>query len=74
MSTFVVAVLAFLGGVAIGMFGMYLSDGRYLKNIQSIYEKREKRYEDTIEKQKETIDNFLLANYKYQTERTSIEA
>lgn len=74
MSTFVVAVLAFLGGAAIGMFGMYLSDGRYLKNIQSIYEKREKRYENTIEKQKETIDNFLLANYKYQTERTSIEA
>ena len=70
MSEFVVAVLAFLGGVAIGIFGMYLSDGRYLKNIQSIYEKREKHYEDTIEKQKDTIDNLLLANNKYQVERT----
>ncbi len=71
MSEFVVAVLAFLGGVAIGIFGMYLSDGRYLKNIQSIYEKREKHYEDTISKQKETIDNLLLANNKYQIERAS---
>ena len=70
MNTLVVGVLAFLGGVAIGIFGMFLSDSRYLKRIQDIYESREKRYEAKIEKQKETIDNLLLANSnKYQVER-----
>ena len=70
MNTLVVGVLAFLGGVVVGIIGMFLSDSRYLKRIQDIYESREKRYEAKIEKQKETIDNLLLANNnKYQVER-----
>ena len=73
MSIFVVGVLAFLGGVVVGIIGMFLSDSRYLKRIQDIYESREKRYEAKIEKQKETIDNLLLAN-RYQVERTSKKA
>ena len=73
MSEFVVAVLAFLGGVVVGIIGMFFSDSRYLKRIQEIYETREKRYEAKIEKQKETIDNLLLAN-RYQVERTSKKA
>ena len=74
MSTFIVGVLAFLGGVVVGIIGMFLSDSRYLKRIQEIYETREKRYEDTIEKQKNTIDNLLLANNRYQVERASKKA
>lgn len=74
MSTFVITVLAFLGGVVVGIIGMFFSDSRYLKRIQEIYETREKRYEATIEKQKETIDNLLLANNKYQVERASRKA
>lgn len=74
MSEFVAAVIAFLGGVAIGIIGMFFSDSRYLKRIQEIYETREKRYEDTIEKQKNTIDNLLLANNRYQVERASKKA
>lgn len=70
MSEFVVAVLAFLGGVVVGIIGMFFSDSRYLKRIQEIYETREKRYEAKIEKQKDTIDNLLLANNRYQVERT----
>ena len=73
MSIFVVGVLAFLGGVVVGIIGMFLSDSRYLKRIQDIYESREKRYEAKIEKQKDTIDNLLLAN-RYQVERTSKKA
>ena len=73
MNTLVVGVLAFLGGVVVGIIGMFLSDSRYLKRIQDIYESREKRYEAKIEKQKETIDNLLLAN-RYQVERTSKKA
>ena len=73
MSIYVVGVLAFLGGVVVGIIGMFLSDSRYLKRIQEIYESREKRYEAKIEKQKETIDNLLLAN-RYQVERTSKKA
>lgn len=74
MSEFVVAVIAFLGGVVVGIIGMFFSDSRYLKRIQEIYESREKRYEDTIEKQKNTIDNLLLANNRYQVERASKKA
>ena len=71
MSEFVVAVLAFLGGVVVGIIGMFFSDSRYLKKIQEIYETREKRYEAKIQTQKETIDNLLLANNRYQAERAS---
>lgn len=73
MTIYVVGVLAFLGGVVVGIIGTFLSDSRYLKRIQEIYESREKRYEAKIEKQKETIDNLLLAN-RYQVERTSKKA
>ena len=69
MSMFVAGVLAFLGGVVVGILGMFLSDSRYLKNIQEIYEKREKDYTATIEKQKETIDKLLKANNDYQIQR-----
>ena len=74
MSTFIVAVLAFLGGVVVGIIGMFLSDSRYLKRIQDIYESREKRYEAKIKAQKDTIDNLLLANKRYQAERASRKA
>ena len=74
MSEFVVAVIAFLGGVVVGIIGMFFSDSRYLKRIQEIYETREKRYEAKIEKQKDTIDNLLLANNRYQAERASKKA
>ena len=74
MSEFVVAVIAFLGGVVVGIIGMFFSDSRYLKRIQDIYETREKRYEAKIEKQKDTIDNLLLANNRYQVERASKKA
>lgn len=74
MSTFMVAVIAFLGGVVVGIIGMFFSDSRYLKRIQEIYETREKRYEAKIEKQKDTIDNLLLANNRYQAERASKKA
>ena len=66
MSMFIVAVLAFLGGTIVGIVGMYLSDCRYLKRIQEIYEAKVKRLEDTVETQKETIDRLLFANNKYQ--------
>ena len=69
MTTYIVATLAFLGGLAIGMFGMFLSDGRYLKNIQGMYEKREKGYEGTIQIQKETIDRLLEMNNGYQIQK-----
>lgn len=74
MTTFVIGVLAFLVGCVTGIIGMFFSDSRYLKRIQEIYETREKRYEDTIEKQKNTIDNLLLANNRYQVERASKKA
>ena len=74
MSEFVVAVLAFLGGVVVGIIGMFFSDSRYLKKIQEIYDTREKRYEATIKTQKDTIDNLLLANNRYQAERASRKA
>lgn len=70
MSTFIVAVLSFLGGVVVGIIGMFFSDSRYLKRIQEIYEARERRYEAKIEAQKDTIDNLIMVNNRYQIERT----
>lgn len=69
MSTFIVAVLSFLGGVVVGIIGMFFSDSRYLKRIQEIYETREKQYKDTIGKQKDTIDHLIMVNDRYQVER-----
>lgn len=70
MSLFVGGILSFLGGLAIGIIGMFLSDSRYLKNIREIYDSREARYEAIIDKQKETIDRLLEANNQYQIKRT----
>lgn len=68
MSMFVAGVLSFLGGVVVGIIGMFLSDSRYLKNIQNIYEGREKQFEKKIDKQKETIDDLIKVNNDYQIE------
>ena len=74
MSEFVAAVIAFLGGVVVGIIGMIFSDSRYLKRIQEIYEARERRYEAKIEAQKDTIDNLIMVNNRYQVERASKKA
>lgn len=66
MSAFIVGVLAFLGGVVVGIVGMFFTDSRYLKNIQEIYESREKQLKDKIEIQKATIDSLITANNNYQ--------
>lgn len=66
MSEVIVGVLAFIGGTIVGIVGMYLSDCRYLKRIQEIYEAKVKRLEDTIETQKGSIDRLLLINNRYQ--------